>query len=254
MPRDFPRLRGFQEDLRAAVLGGDPGPVLRRLEGPVPATRLAVLRSNVLGSLAGALADAFPVTERLLGAAVFRPLALAYAAASPPEAPQLLAYGGGFPDHLEECPGLPPGAGSLARLEWARNGAYFAADATPLPLERVRAVPPDLHAGIRFLLHPSARLLATGHRALAVLEAAAAGDPPAPPEPGPERLLVVRPGLDVLYRRLSPGAFGFLLAVGAGMTLGEAAAAAHLSEPAMDLTAVLAGHLALGTFCGLSVD
>lgn len=257
-------LRDLQAEFRAGLLAGEdtrPG----RLGGAevVGPERFWIYRNNYVASLAGALEATYPAIARLVGAENFAFLAHAYCRRHPPAEPSLHAYGGGFADHVAgieaavaELPFLP----DLARLEWAVNEAYFAADAAPLLAESLAGLAPDDYARLRLTLHPTARLVASDHPVWHLwdaesLEAIEPEDLPDSDLPdGGDHVLVLRPGDKVDVILLSPGDHALLTALAAGAPMGEAAGAAAGAEPDFDLTAALAAHLGRGTFAGFELD
>src|SRR5258706_11424995 len=125
-------LRDLQIHFRKAVLGADDGALREFVRAPGPiADRIDVYRNTVQSSLTEVLASAFPVTQRIVGDRFFAGLARAFIAAHPPRRPHLSTYGDGFSafiaasDIEQQLSYLP----DVARLEWARGEAYFAADA-----------------------------------------------------------------------------------------------------------------------------
>jgi hypothetical protein len=218
--------------------------------------RLAIYRNNVLRSLRRVLEGAFPATRRLLGPERFAAVALAFVRAAPPDRPQLLAYGAGFPGFLE----LRPEAASVAhvtdvaRLEWAREEAYYAADSPPLAAAAVAAIPLARYAELRFDLHPSLRLIRSAGPVYslwrAALDAASEDGALAPPDGGPEQVLIVRPQMTVTTRPIAAADLALLEELGAGAQLAQAAARAQASDPGFDLQAALALHLAGGSLAG----
>src|SRR5919108_3746086 len=63
--------------------------------------RFAVYRNNVVASLTSALAERFPVVQRLVGEEFFRAMARAYVTQEPPRSPVLLHYGATFPAFVD---------------------------------------------------------------------------------------------------------------------------------------------------------
>jgi hypothetical protein len=251
-------LREIQSTFARGALGTGPDPaIVGRIagDGIAPERRLAIYRNNVLSSLRRVLEGTFPASRRLLGRERFEAAALAFIRAQPPERPQLSVYGATFPAFLEHSgvaaafPHLP----DVARLEWAREEAYYAADAPPLALAELAAVPVALHPELRFDLHPSLRLVRSDGPVhslwLKGLEHAGEDPEPAPSE-GPEQVLVVRPDMTVSTRAIAAADLALLEALGRGMTLSAAAAHAEAADPAFDLRGALALHLAGGSFAG----
>ena len=134
----MPALHEVQAAFAAAMLAGRSSPALSRciLAAGIPAERrLAVYRANVVLSLRRLLERTFPAVRRLLGEERFARLADAFVRQAPPSRPQLLAYGSGFADFLVPVGGL---IADVARLEWAREEAYHAAQALHLAWGTIR--------------------------------------------------------------------------------------------------------------------
>ena len=244
--------RAILEDSDAALGAPELG------TGPGTAARVAIHRDNALISLAEVLKAAYPVVCEVAGEGFFRHAARDYVRAHPPRAPQLSAYGRKFEKFLERyAPARPirflP---DLARLEWAWNESYFAADAAPLQPAALQAVAPELMPRLQFAVHPSARVVASG---FPILRTWRDNDPlkrQTGPFDGPRagrHVLVIRPHQEVHTHALAEGAFTLVLALKAGLTLEHAATAATGVEPDFDLQRSLAALLAWSTFSGFSV-
>ncbi len=84
------------------------------------AVGLRVHRNTVLGALANALRLGFPAVDKLVGEAFFDRMAVEFARAQPPRAPQLDEYGRGFADFIDGFPGTEalPYLRELAQFEW----------------------------------------------------------------------------------------------------------------------------------------
>ena len=244
-------LRDIQAAFRSTVLQGVPDAACAMIVSDhVPAARrLAIHRHNLLASLTEALRAAFPVTARRLGEQRFAVLAQAHIEASPPRQPQLLAYGDGFPVFLSAAAwaDIDSALPDLARLEWARVEACFAAEAPPLRPDRLAVVAPERSGDIVFRIHPSVRLVASAHPLLALW-----GEESTTDQVTAGAVLVLRSGGAVDMVPLAAGDFAFLRTVRTGMPLDVAAAAAEAAHPGFELQATLAAHLSRGTFCGFS--
>jgi hypothetical protein len=225
--------------------------------GTIPAAvRFAIYADNVVGSLVEALEAAFPMTARLLGHRAFRSAAVRFVRRRPPAVPQLIAYGADFPDALERMAPDPAPAADLARFEWAWNSAYFAADAPILDPAALSLLPPDCYPSLRLTLHPSARLLVCRYPVLDLwqnLRRDADAVPPVPPA-ATQRVLVVRPSLEVQAMALGRSDLILLRALAAGAALGDAAEAVLDRDECFDLQASLIVHLRLGTFTAFIVE
>ena len=253
-------LHELQGAFRRAILRDPDAALLARELGidPGAAARVAIHRDNALISLAEVLKAAYPVVCQVAGEGFFRHAAREYVRAHPPRAPQLWAYGRKFEKFLERYePARPlPFLPDLARLEWAWNESYFAADAAPLDPAALQALAPERTPRLQLAVHPSARVVASGYPILRIWRdndpLARATAPLDEPRAG-RHVLVVRPDHEVHTHALGEGAFTFILALKAGLALEHAATAATGVEPDFDLQGTLAALLAWSTFTGFSV-
>ena len=225
-----------------------PGNVLGARDLP-DARRFAVYRNNVAVSLIEALRARFPVVARLVGEDFFAAMAGAYARAHPPRSPLLFLFGDGLPAFIEafepaaDLPYLP----DVARLEIAWSRAYHAAEAVPVGVAAIAALPPADLSDLRLTLHPSVGLVASPHPVVGIWAAHQTCGPVVPPDEWvAEDGMVVRPDADVLVHRLPPGGGAFAAAVLAGAPLGEAAEAGVAAAPAFDFGRSLVGLFQAG--------
>ncbi|WP_109109768.1 DNA-binding domain-containing protein [Azospirillum sp. TSO35-2] len=265
MPADA-RLAALQRDFAAFLLRGDPA-VAAALRPDVPAGRLAVYRNTVMGSLAAILGHAHPSLRRALGEERFTALACRFVAEAPPRRPTLWSYGAGFADWLAEperaCghPPLPlaPWAPDLARLDWAMHEALFAADAEPLDLARLAAIPPEQTGALRLVPHPSLRLVRADWNIHALWK-----DGGAIPAAIPEAVLVGRspesgtdegaggPAAEVRCARLTAADGALAARLLAGTTLDDAVA--DDATAGSDLQSLLALLLQNRLLAGFALD
>jgi hypothetical protein len=254
-----PTLREVQAAFAQGVL--DPSLTLRVASGIVgggiaPERRLAIYRNNVVSSLRRVLEGTFPATRLLLGPEGFARIALAFIRSEPPDQPQLLTYGAGFPAFVERSSedAALRYVVDVARLEWAREEAYYAPDAPPLSAADLATIPIARYAELRFELHPSLRLIRGTGPVFALWQAAIDASTEAISaalqKAGPEQVLVVRPAMTVTTRPIAAADLLLLEALGAGMPLAEAAERAQAGDAGFDLQAALALHLAGGSFAG----
>ncbi len=240
--------------LDPALIGGIASGIMG--DGIAPERRLGVYRNNVLVSLRGVLEGRFPATRQRLGAERFAALALAFIRAEPPARPQLSGYGAGFPAFLERSveDATLPGLADVARLEWAREEAYYAADAEPLALTTLASIPVERYPELRFEPHPSLRLIRSAGPVYTLWRAALddATEDTAPPVSSgrAEQVLVVRPEMTVTTRPIALADLLLVEALAEGLPLAEAAARAQSADAGFDLQATLALHLAGGSFAG----
>jgi hypothetical protein len=224
-------LAALQSRMAAALLAADP--VEQRLPeawfagAHAGAVGLRVHRNTVLGALSNALRLSFTATDKLVGEAFFDRMAIDYARAQPPSAPQLDEYGAGFAASISDFPGTGslPYLGELAHFEWqlARLARTRAAPAAGPVLQlddgvRLRfAAPLSLHSA----RHPVQRLrdaiLAEDTVTLAAI---------APVGTGGFHYALWRTRAGVNVRELSLGSARFLAAVYAGASAIDALAAA----------------------------
>ncbi len=217
--------------------------------------RLRVYRNNAFESLTAALGDVYPVVQRLVGEGFFRFASHRFIRRHPSRSGNLHDFGRHFPAFLGS---FPPAAGlaylgDVARLEWARHRAFHAAGHPAFPLRLLADVPAAHQAGLRFILHSAAQLIASPFPVARLWElnsTSGLDDATVDLASGGEQLLVNRPELDVSIQRLSPGEYAFLQAIDARRCFREACDAASAAEPRLDISACLHNHVLLNTIVG----
>lgn len=235
------------------LLNGDFGPELLGLLADPAAQRerrLAVYRNNVRHALSSVLEAAFPVVRQLVGAECFTATALAFVAERPPRCPALYEYGGDFPAFLGSFRPLAewPWLADVARLEWARNEALFAAERELLTPARLAAVPPAELPHLRLAPQPSARWLESPWPIHAIWGAhqPAGGPLEAVDLERAETVLVWRQHGAVRQRLLTGGELALLAAFAAQQPLAEAVDAAGRRDSTFDFATALAKLLSGG--------
>lgn len=238
-------LHEMQTRMATALLGGDPAPPsdLAPPGGGVGLDRrFGVHRATVAQSLTAVLAAAFPLVETILGPSRFVPLADAFARQHPPTRAALYAYGAEFPAWLARRPEASRIAylADMARVDWARHAAYFAAEAPRLdPAALGAPLAEGDPTALAFTPHPAASTIvsrAPVARLAAALTGREAGDdtPIRVPDHG-EALLVHRLAdgtvVDVPLTLIEGIATAALLD---GATLGQAVAAVGKAGSAGD--------------------
>jgi hypothetical protein len=225
-------------------------------KGKAAARRYNVYRNNVTVSLIDALAAIYPTVQRITGVDFFRAMARFHIRATPPTSPLLFEYGRDFPAFIEqyEYARAMPWLADTARLERAWLDAYHAADAEPLPVDALAAVPPERLADLIFKPHPAAKIVRSRF-AIATIFAANRGTDPASriDASTPEDALITRPDLDVVVQRLPPGGAVLLEFLISGRPLGEAAASALDASPSLDLAQNIAGMIEAGAFTAVAL-
>ena len=250
-------LRDLQKQFRSAVLGRDNGGLANRVQAPGPVgDRLGVYRNTVQGSLADALVATFPVVRRIVGEEFFAGFARRFVAAHPPQRPQLSTYGAGFPDFIAaaDVNQQLPYLADVARLEWARNESYFAADAPLIDTQRLAIDAEDLET-MTLRLHPAARCVVSRFPIFRIWEVnqPTITNVPTVDMSIPQAVLISRPKHHVIVREIALADAAFVIALSEGETFGDAADTAFLNDPTFDLQGALAQHFVHGTFAGVSL-
>lgn len=222
--------------------------------GARPVKRFNIHRNNVYAGLTECIAARFPVVKRLVGEVFFRALAGEFVEEHPPRSPALLEYGDAFPQFLETFPPLArmPYLCDVARLEWACNVAYNAADAEPMAADALAAVSPENIGITSLLMHPSAQVVASPYPIVSIWETNTRDAEVRRIDdlmPG-EIALVVRPRLTVLALKLGPGGDVFFDEISKGSSLTIAANCGGWASPAFALTQTLATLLGAGACVG----
>lgn len=218
--------------------------------GTADPLRFAVYRNNVHVSLTTALAQRFPVTQRLVGSDFFTGMARVYAATHKPSSPLIMQYGEGFPAFIAAFPPAAsvPYLADVARIEVAWSEAYHAADGPPLDVARLAAIAPERIADLVLALHPSARLVRSDFPVGSIWSAHQGETVTSVSDWRAEAVLIVRPDMQVEIRILPEGDAEFLACVLDGATLGEAAQAAFAVAADFDFGSALIGLTTLGAF------
>jgi hypothetical protein len=248
-------LNELQGALADSVLRGDDGPLaaIIRDDGIGFGRRLQVYRNNTFSSLTAALKDTFPVVCQLVDERFFGYAAREYIAAHPPAAPRLAEYGADFADFLA---GFEPARRltylpDVARLEWAINGAYHAADTRSLDPARIAALPQERYAALHLVPHPSCRLFASEFPVDRIWQAHQPGgdlETGIDLSSGGCRLLIDRRAADIRFLTLDAAGFAFFQVLLDGSALQGAYEAAALVAADFNLIVALSSHLARGTF------
>ena len=173
--------------------------------------------------------------QRLVGDAFFREAARRYVLAHPSQSGDLNDYGASFAAFLAQYPHAATLAylPDVARLEWACHESYGAPDAAPFDLARLAHVSADDYPRIRFQLHPSVRLLHSGHPIAALWEANQPGADGAPRRvEGEDHVIVHRHEGTVTVASVEACLWRLVSTFAHGETLGIAAQVGGESLPA----------------------
>lgn len=222
-----------QEQFAAAILNPElPVPEgLLQPDGSPATRRFNVYRNNVIVSLAEAIAEGFPVVNKLVGDEFFRFMARQYVAANPPDSPLLFCYGQSFPKFVAGFTAAEsvPYLADIARLEWARRESYHAADALARDASCLAEFGADAFPLLVFDLIPSTRIVESRFPVQSIWEVNVGTGNTEMPDSG-EDVLVARPEMEIEMRRLPPGGARFINALLDGTELGRAAGLAASVE------------------------
>ena len=156
----------------------------------------------------------------------------------------LIDYGASFPDHLAAV-SHDARAADLARLESLWWQAYHAADASPLPPEKLSEIPPESWGRARFAFLPSLGLMSSPHAVGSLWQGQDGAF-------GPQNVVVARPEADVTLHLMGPAPFTLLAGLCHGNTLAEAVETTSGTYADFNLTQSLQGLLALRIITGVS--
>jgi hypothetical protein len=209
-----------------------------------PARRVGIYANNAETNFIDSLRVSFPAVRRLAGDAYFDQCARIYRREHASTSGDLQHAGARFPQFLAAL----LGAGEyryfadVAALEWLYQESLLAADHARLDLAKLAAVAPQAYGELRFMLHPTARLLASDYPTLEIWEANA-GSEAEPPlidlSQGPQWLLANRSRGRVRVTRVSAGEHAFLERLRHGANLDEAFAAGAATQAEFDAAATL---------------
>ncbi|HKQ30176.1 MAG TPA: DNA-binding domain-containing protein [Burkholderiales bacterium] len=248
-----PSLRELQQAFADAVLHAATDVLAHVRDGAFPAARhLQVYRNNSFANLAEALAACYPVVHRLVGGEYFEHTADGYIRRHPPTSGNLHDFGAAFADYLGTLTSAQslPYLSDVARLEWAWQRAYHAAESPALANDALAAVHPDDYPKLVFHLHPSVQLFESAYPCLRIWQVNqtdASDDTHVDLAEGAQRALVVRRGLDVDIEALGAGEYALLLAFAQQQPLALANERAVVADADFDLGAALNRHVAGAT-------
>jgi hypothetical protein len=252
-----PSLHEAQAALAAALRepGARPAAAASTIE---PWPRLEVYRNNRAHNYHAAIASAYPVVERLVGRAFLRQAAYRYAEQVSSRSGDLNDFGARFAEFLACYPParVLPYLRDVARLEWSVERVFHAADEDALSPARLAQIDPEAWSRLRLVPRAAAALMASDYpvaRIWAVNQPGFAGDPAVDLDQGGERLLIVRPLLEVCIEPLGAGEYAWLAALMCSSSLAQACERALAVQPGFELGPVLLRHLQLGTFVAAQI-
>ncbi|MGE0734010.1 MAG: putative DNA-binding domain-containing protein [Alphaproteobacteria bacterium] len=229
-------LLSLQTHFRATIVRNVTDPLATLVDGAGidPVARLGIYRNHFLHSLSDALNATFATVRGAVGSDFSGQLAREFVRTRPPVAPCLFEYGAEFADflaHHPQCRSLPY-LPDVARLDWAINESYHAADARALDAARLLVLDADA-AGSVLWPHPATRTLRAEYPVHEIWRLIHAGEDDAPTvnyDRGGVCLVVYRAGLDVLWRALEAHEFNLLETLIGGADLGSACGALMEAE------------------------
>jgi uncharacterized protein len=217
--------------------------------------RIAIYRGNIVANACKALANAYPITVKIVGDKFFDGLASEYLRRHPSVSGDLNKHGSElahfvakFP-HTQDLPYLP----DVACLEWLAHRAHYAADAPPFDAARLASIAESAWGELRPVLAPACALLESQWPLARIWEVHQddySGEFAVDFDAGPDRVLIQRPRFRVHVASVSTGAFRFLQHAAGGDTVGVALAAALAAESGFDFPAALGGWVAAGVIVG----
>ncbi|MEM6663457.1 MAG: DNA-binding domain-containing protein [Pseudomonadota bacterium] len=240
------------ESAIAAALLAPETPAPRAVAEP---RRFAVYRNNVVVGLIDAIAATYPAVLSLVGEDFFRAAAREFVLAHPPGSPVLIEYGGAFPDWIAAFPPAAgvPYLGDVARLEWAWNRAYNAADAQVLDGGALAELTPEEMTASRVVFHPSMALISSPFPVVSLWAQATRRVPATDLDlAAAETGLIVRPREQVDVRAVSPAMAAFLQDLRQGAAVGSALTGLN-SDQAL-LAECLSGLFQLGLVVSLQAE
>lgn len=134
------------------------------ISGPDPAyrqARLEIYHRAYRLRLSAVLAVDYPVLQAFVSQRRFEELASAYIEAHPSMSRNLRWFGHAMPEFVRTDPRFrrEPVLGELAEFEWAQGLAFDATDAPQLDFEALASCPASDWPHLRFVPHPSLRLV-----------------------------------------------------------------------------------------------
>ncbi|MDE2070974.1 MAG: putative DNA-binding domain-containing protein [Gammaproteobacteria bacterium] len=254
--RAAPSLPELQQRFADALLGADtvPGDWIAGHDLD-PQARIQIYRNLVFNNHAAALRTAYPVVLKLVGEDFFDAAAARYLRDRGSASGNLQDYGADFPDFLAH---MPEAAGltylpDVARVEWARQECYLAADTAPLDPAVLTDMPEDDLTKLKLTLHPSVRLVVSDHPIwdIWIFCQQTAAEHLNPASEG-QTVLIWRDGHQLAMQPATNAQREFIAALLAGEAHAAAQAGAFSAAPDFDLAACLHWLLQTGLITGCS--
>ena len=174
-----------------------------------------------------ALATAYPKLKMLLGDDLFDSTARSYIDQFPSTYRNMRWVGGNMQTHLQHTLPQHPVAAEMAQFEWALGLAFDAEDAPILTLQDLAAIAPEDWAALKFIFHPSLRVLPLQWNVLQIWNALNIEETPPTVTKTGETCLIWRRGLNLdsglnaHFRSLDATELAAIQLVISGATFGE---------------------------------
>lgn len=228
-----------QSEFRDALLdaGKSVPEGLRDGQGAPAGARFSVYRNNVIVSLTEALATAFPLVLKLIGADTFGRLAAIYVRQHPPQSPVMMFYGDGMPAFLDSFEPLAhiKYLPDCARVDLALRQSYHARDADAPDTSALDN--PEQAMAARFALAPATRIIRSAWPLYDIWAFNMAGA--TKPRAVAQDVLITRALFDPAPHLLPQGAADWLALLDGGETVGSATETVLQMHPAFDVAATL---------------
>ncbi len=205
---------GNSLDMRGQVAGDARASAEERIHIYVEGYRLRLLE---------ALQDTYDGLHAFMGDEEFDKLGRAYIDAHPSTHPSVRWFSRHLADFLERTAPYDthPFLAEMAAFEWHQGLVFDAADAEPLGLQALSAVPADAWGQVRFTLHPSVRRLDLTWNVPKVWQALDAETDPPDAAEAPASWLLWRSDLTTRWRSLTEDEAWMLDAASDGRNFGE---------------------------------
>ena len=167
-----------------------------------------------------ALANAYPILKALLGDEVFNRTARSYIEQYPSTYRNMRWVGDQMQTHLQKALPQHAVAAEMAAFEWALSLAFDAEDVPSITLQDLALIPPENWADLKFVFHPSLRMLQLQWNVLPIW--AALNGEETPPKAAKKKVscLIWRMNLNAHYRSLDAAEHAALQSAIAGASFG----------------------------------
>lgn len=234
-----PRLHELQQGFVDALLGrGDAVAAWVDGAGLDPSARLRIYQHAVAATLTAALHDSYPTVHALVGEAFFEMLAARYQQQHPSACGNLQQFGGALPGFIESMPEAQPLGylADIAKLDWLRQVAALAPDATPVDSVAIAAAAMIDSHRLHVCLQKSLQWMNSQYPLLTLWQWCQSPSGVAPSlDQGSESVLLWRDGNDVAMATVAPATLRCLEVLQAGCDVTSAYLAATDVDPQFDL-------------------